>query len=69
MKGTPSSANKSTTPMKEEIPRMQLRSTTKKQRENEGNMCSGMHKKAKYILESPLSPKNAEDTQVTPTKK
>jgi hypothetical protein len=48
---------------------MQLRSSTAKRRENKGNMCSGIQKQTHDIPESPLSPRNVEDTQVTPTKK
>ena len=68
-KGTPSRAKTSTTLLKEEIPRMQLSSSTTKWRENKGNICYGIQKQTKDILESPLSQTNVEYTQVTPTKK
>jgi hypothetical protein len=48
---------------------MQLRSSTAKQRETKSNMCSGIQQQTQGIPESPLSPRNVEDTHVTPTKK
>ena len=67
-KGTPSSADRSATIIKEESPQMQLRSSTTKRRENKGRMCYGIQQQTRDIPEIPFSPTNVEDTQVTPTK-
>lgn len=65
-RNTPSKANKPETSVKESSPRMQLRSSTKKGKENKSGKAARMHPPALETSQMSLSSSHSEEEQRTP---